>query len=140
MNLHAIAGPFVGIVNPPVPGIWWRNAGAVTAPSGKRAPSMTAVPDQSFQVQALSGPELALVEGLNIQGVKRSVHMSGLPNAVDRKANAGGDLLEFDGGDGTAKWLVVVILETWGLGVDAWSRVAVVKQMDAATPPPEEEP
>lgn len=126
MNLHAIAAPFVGIVNPPVSGTWYQNAGETTAASGKRTPNYTAVPDQSFQVQALAGPELELVEGLNIQGVKRSVHMSGLPNAVDRKAQAGGDLLEFDG----AKWLVAVILESWGTGADAWSRVAVVKQID----------
>lgn len=127
MNLHAIAAPFVAIVNPPVTGTWWKNTPGTTSASGKRTPTLTAVTGQSFQVQALSGPDLELVEGLNIQGVKRSVHMLGLPNAVDRKANAGGDLLEFSG----AKWLVAVLLETWGVGDEAWSRVAVVKQIDA---------
>ena len=130
MNLHGIAAPFVGIVNPPVSGSWWQNTGSTTAGTGKRTASYVEVPDQSFQVQALTGPELELVDGLNIQGVKQSVHMSGLPQAVDRTTNTGGDVLEFR----NAKWLVIVILENWGEGDAAWSRVAVVKQLAGSLP------
>lgn len=127
MNLHAIAAPFVGIVNPPVTGSWWQNSGYTTDDSGKREPILTEVTGVSFQVQALTGPELERLDGLNIQGVKRAVYMNGLPNAVDRTDDAGGDLFDFSG----ATWLVVGILECWGSGDDAWSRVAVVKQLDA---------
>ena len=131
MNLHAIAAPFAAIVNPPVSGVWRRNTGYTTLPSGTRVPRYDDAPDQSFQVQALSGPDLGLVEGLNIQGVERAVFMNGLPNAVDRKTGAGGDLLVF-GGD---TWLVAAVLESWGVGDEAWSRVAVVKQIDVVAAP-----
>jgi len=128
MNLHAIAGPIAGIVSGTVNGLWQRNAGYATTPAGKRTPSYLDVPDTSMQVQALTGPELALVESLNIQGVKRAVYMNGDVKAVDRASGEGGDLLTFNG----AVWLVTVILETWDSS--GWCRVAVTKQNDMVTP------
>lgn len=122
MNLHAIASPLVGVVNPPVVGIWRRSIGYTTAPTGKRGPTFVDVPDTKMQVQALEGPDLALVDALNIEGLKRSVYMYGDVQGVDRADGKGGDVLLFSGDE----WLVVKVLETWATG---WCKVAVAKQI-----------
>jgi hypothetical protein len=128
MNLHAIAAPFAGIVSGTTIAVWRRNTGYTTSAAGKRAAGYTDVPDTPLQVQALTGPELELVESLNIQGVKRAVHMEGDAKGVDRASGEGGDLLVFGG----AVWLVTLVLETWD--ASNWCRVAVTKQNDVVTP------
>lgn len=125
MNLHAIAGPIVGIVSGTTIGEHWMSTGNTTAADGSRAPTFATRTDVEMQVQALTGPELALIESLNIQGVKRAVHMMGDVRGVDRKSNEGGDILKFNGD----YWLVAAVLETWD--ASGWCRVAVVKQVKA---------
>jgi hypothetical protein len=122
MNLHAIASPLVGIVNPPVVGTWRQGDGYTTSPAGKREPTFTDVPDVPMQVQALEGDDLTLVDGLNIEGLKRAVYMYGDVQGIDRADGKGGDVLIFSG----SYWLVVKVLETWATG---WCKVAVAKQL-----------
>lgn len=123
MNLHAIAGPIVAVVNPTVMGDLLVSMGSTTDDTGFRTPAYTTTSNVPMQVQALSGPELALTEGLNIQGVKRAVYLYGNVEGINRVDAKGGDLLKFGG----KTWLVVAVLETWdGPG---WCKVAVTEQM-----------
>lgn len=122
MNLHAIAGPIVGIISGTAIGNLYTNDGYDTLPSGKRGTKYIKTTDVPMQVQALTGPELQLTESLNIQGVKRAVHLMGDVRGVDRASGVGGDILEFAG----AYWLVGIVLETWD--ASGWCRVAAIKQ------------
>lgn len=134
MNLHAIAAPLVGIVNPPVPGDWLKSTGYTTASDGKRAPAYAAAVPLSMQVQGLTGPELKLVDALNIQGVLRAVHLPGDVRGVDRKDGGGGDLVKFGAdvpaGLANTTWLVTLVQETWDSS--GWCRVIITKQNDRA--------
>lgn len=122
MNLHGLAGPLVGVVNPPVLGTVRVSSGYTTAADGKRSPSYTDIPGVPMQVQSLTGPELKQTEGLNIAGVKRGVYLSGNFETLSRKRSKGGDLLVFGG----STWLIVAVLETW----PDWCKVAVTEQVD----------
>lgn len=135
MNLHAIAAPFVAAVNPHVPAALLINTGYTTSAAGKRAPAFANPVPIMAQVQALSGGELQLMEGLNIQGVKRAMYLYGDVKGVDRAAGDGGDLISFDTSvdvptplQGTI-WLVSVVLETWD--TSGWCKVGTVKQNGA---------
>lgn len=128
MNLHAIAGPIVAAVNPTVFGRLWTSDGYITSPSGKRSPTYSLTPNVALQVQALSAPELAQTESLNIEGVKRAVYVNGDVQGVDRVDGKGGDLLDFN----AKRWLVVTVLETW----PGWCKVAVALQLDGALDAP----
>lgn len=132
MNLHAIAAPLVGVVNPPVPATLLRSIGYATASTGKRSPAYADPETISAQVQALSGPELQLVDSLNIQGIKRAMHLQGNVKGVDRANNSGGDLITFGTGAGVpaslqgTTWLVAMVMETWD--TPGWCRIAAVQQ------------
>lgn len=125
MNLHAIAAPFAAIVTGKTSATWLRSTGYTTAASGKRTPAYDTVPNVDIRVQSLSTDELKLLDGMNIQGIKRAVYVSAKISAADRKDGKGGDLLQFGG----ATWLAVVILEDWDQS--GWCKVALTKQMDA---------
>jgi hypothetical protein len=123
MNLHAIAGPIVAAVNPTIVGQLRVSIGTTIDAAGARSPLFETVNDVAMQVQALTGPELAHVDGLNIQGTKRAVYLYGDVQGVNRPAAKGGDMLVFNG----RIWLVVAVLETWDRA--EWCKVAVVEQM-----------
>lgn len=122
MNLAALVGSLVGVVNPPVLGTWRQSTGYTTDTAGKRTALFHDVPSVSMQVQALDGEELTMVDSLSIEGVKRAVYMLGDVQGVDRSDGKGGDILIFAG----SPWLVIKVLETWATG---WCKVAVSKQM-----------
>lgn len=125
LNLHTMARGFVAIVTGAVKGIWKSNTGAAaTDAAGNRVPVYVDTPDFDMRVQAMSGTELQLMDGLNIQGIKRAVWANGDVQGVDRKTGKGGDLLVFHG----AVWLVQVVIETWD--DSGWCKVGVTKQMD----------
>jgi len=128
MNLHAIAAPLVGVINGNVVGDIRVNQGYVTDAAGRRTPNYTNMPGVRMQVQALSGPELAQLDGLNIQGVKRGVYLFGDIQGAVRPEAKGGDVLVFS----NRVWLVVTVLETWGEA--QWCKVVVVLQ--EGPPPP----
>jgi len=78
------------------------------------------------QVQALSASDMAHTDGLNIEGVKRTVIMYGNVQGVVRTDQKGGDMLQFpEIPSGSVKnWRVVSVVETW----PTWARVVVVLQ------------
>lgn len=62
------------------------------------------------------------VDGLNIQGLFKSIHINGSFYSVNREKQEGGDLFII----GTETWLVIEPLELW----PDWSRLLVCLQVD----------
>jgi hypothetical protein len=126
MNLHAIAGPIIGSVNPAVPAILLRSNGYVINPDYSRTPTYEQQ-QVTAQVQAMSGGDLRQVEGLNLNGTKRSVYLYGHANGTVRVSGKGGDILAFlDGPRIVRSWLTNIVLEQW----PQWVKIAVVQQDD----------
>lgn len=119
MNLHAIAGPIVGTINPIVSITLKRSTGSTTGTDGKRTPTY-ATSTGDAQIQAASNKDLQHLAAQNIQGNFRSVYLYGAWFGIVRADQKGGDILTFEGRD----WLVVMVPENW----PDWSRVLVCQQ------------
>jgi hypothetical protein len=121
-----------GIVNGAIQGInsdtvvtWVQNSGYTTAADGTRTPSLTST-QVNANVQPLSGTDLRHVDGLNIQGVMRSVYLYGDVEGIVRADGKGGDVLQFPQvpGGTVHNWLVTQVMEVW----TSWCRVIVTLQ------------
>lgn len=133
MNLRGLANAATSVINPNTAAQLQRSAGYSTSTSGKRTPTYTQIPVQ-VQVQALSAPQIAHLDSLNIQGVLRNARLDGDWHGVFRPGTQGGDLIVF----GTTPdvradlqgtmWLVVQILETWA----TWCSLAIQLQKGTA--------
>jgi len=124
MNLHNIVGPIVGAVNPYVLGQYRQSAGSITNPDGSRTPSFTNPVTVQIQMQSLTYKDLIQLEGVNMNGEKHAMYISGDWEGVSRPDSKGGDLVTLK--DGTI-WMVVQILENW-VTADGWVKVAVTQQ------------
>ena len=104
---------------------WQQSTGYTTDSAGKRTPTYSPVVLMA-QVQGLSAGDLKHVDGLNIEGVKRSIHITGNMQGVVRADQKGGDIIQFAEYPGgiARNWKVVSVMETW----PTWSRVIVVLQ------------
>jgi hypothetical protein len=123
MNLHAIVRGAINTVNPDKTGILRRYLGETVGPGRKPVP--TYYPDEpvTFQLQPLSKGDLMHVDGLNLQGLFKSIHINGAIYSVNRTMQKGGDLFIIDG----LTWLVIEPLELWDTG---WCRLLVCLQTD----------
>ena len=119
MNLHQMVAGAIGSINPFIPATMLRSTGYTTAADGIRTPTFEEIP-VSAEVQALSTDDLRQLDGLNIQGQKNAVYLSGNWNGVVRVGKQGGDLIKFGG----QTWLAVTVLENW----PDWTKLAVVLQ------------
>lgn len=124
MNLHAIVSGAIGAVNPHVPVTVQVSTGSTTSPGGTRVPTYAAPVAASGQVQPVQYNDIAKLNGLNIQGVRNKIYLSGDWNALVRSSGKGGDLITM--ADGSV-WLVAVVLENW----PDWSSLAVTLQNGA---------
>lgn len=109
MNLHGIAAPMIGIVNPLVKAQLIVSTGYVTGSDGSVTPSYAPPVDIQVQAQELSFKELQHIENLNLQGIMKSIYCPGTVRGADRKAGTGGDKIMI----GTDIYLVVAISEQW---------------------------
>lgn len=127
MDIFGIANSAIQAVNENINAVWRRSAGYLIDEAGLQEPQYI---DESVdvQVQAVSGSSLKFVEGLNIQGVMRSVFMYGNVQGIVRSDERGGDLILFPQvpGDRVQAWKVVTVVETWA----DWAHVIVVLQED----------
>lgn len=123
MNLHAIAAPFIGAINPNIPAILQKSAGSTTSADGKRTP-LFSYQNVIAQVQPMSSGDLRQTEGLNLNGTKRSIYLYGESNSVERVTSKGGDLVTIATGANAGIWLVATELEQW----PDWVKVAVTLQ------------
>ncbi|MGV3346411.1 hypothetical protein ACGVWS_11970 [Enterobacteriaceae bacterium LUAb1] len=122
MNLHKIARSAISRVNPFTQAIIRVSDGFDMERGRKQTPKY--LPDQtiSIQLQPLSGEDLKHVEGMNLQGLIKSIHVDGNFYGVNRERQIGGDLIII-GGD---TWLVVEPLELW----PQWCRLLVQMQVN----------
>lgn len=126
MNLRGIANSVASVVNPNIAITYRTNSGYTTDAAGHRTP-LTTDTALTGQVQALTGDDLKHIDGLNMQGVFRSVYLYGNIQGVVRSDGKGGDVLRFPQVPGGAvqNWLVSQVMETW----PTWCRVIVCLQV-----------
>lgn len=131
MNLHGIAAPLIGAVNPNVPVTLQLSTGSVPGVGGKRVPTYSdPILNVPAQIQALSFRDLQQVEGLNLQGTRRAIYFYGDVQGIVRVNQQGGDLVTFpvDGSLWSGSiWLTAMALETW----PDWCKVAATLQNGA---------
>ena len=121
MDLHSLAAPAIGMVNPFVPATLLRNSGYETAPDGTRRPRFRQPEKVSAQVQPLSYKDLQHVAGLNLTGEAVAIYVRGKISGESRPDRAGGDLLQI----GEKRWLTVQVVEDW----PDWVKVVAVRQV-----------
>lgn len=122
MNLHGIAAPILGVVNPLVSVTIQASGGYTTQPDGTQVPVMSEPLAALAQIQALTYADLQKIDGLNIQGERRAIYLAGQWHGVVRADQSGGDLITLP--DGTI-WLAVLVLESW----PDWTKLAVTRQV-----------
>lgn len=125
MRLRSIVNGAIQGINRDQPIAWVQNSGYTTAADGKRTPNQTSTQVWA-NVQALSGTDLRHVDGLNMQGIMRSVYLRGDVEGIVRAQGKGGDILQFPmvPGGTVQNWLVTLVMETW----PTWARVIVTLQ------------
>jgi len=125
MNLRGLINGFTGITNPNRQINWVQSTGYTTNAAGKRTPTVQTLTVQA-QIQALSTSDLKHVDGLNIQGVMRSVYIYGQAAGVIRANQIGGDILVFSESKGGTprNWLITQVMENY----PDWCRVIVTLQ------------
>lgn len=128
MKLRSIVNGAIQGINRDQQITWLQSAGYATAPDGTRTPTQASTQIRA-NVQALSGTDLRLAEGLNMQGVMRSVYLHGDVEGIVRSDGKGGDILQFPlvPGGTVHNWLVTQVMETW----PTWCRVIVTLQNSA---------
>jgi hypothetical protein len=126
MNLHAIVRSAITSVNPDITATLRRYQGEVMGAGRKPVP--TYYPDESvtLQLQPLTKGDMMHVDGLNIEGLFKSIHINGAIYSVNRTLKKGGDLFIIDG----QTWLVIEPIELWNTG---WCRLLVCLQTDGAS-------
>ncbi len=120
MNLHGIVSGAISAINPFVFATVQVSTGYTTNQDGSRVPTYSTIV-VSAQVQALQYNDIVQLDGLNIQGVRRKIYLTGDIESLIRISNKGGDILTMP--DGTV-WKVVLVFEHW----DSWVAVAVTLQ------------
>ncbi|MCL5500442.1 hypothetical protein M5Y49_17345 [Escherichia coli] len=122
MNLHRIANSAVRRVNPNIVATVRRYLGETTGPGRKPIPQYAPDEQITIQLQPLSKGDMQHVDGLNLQGLFKSIHVNGNFYSVNRTMQKGGDLFIIDG----QTWLVIEPLELW----PDWCRLLVCLQVD----------
>lgn len=128
LNLHAIVGPVVAVVNPMLTVTVQVSAGYTTGADGARTPAYAPAYSAQAQVQAMSSRDLRQVSGLNLQGSMSAIYLFGDIEGIVRPLVKGGDLINFPDG---SVYLVVVALENWGATGspgEQWSKVSAQLQ------------
>lgn len=91
------------------PGTYSLNKGELAVASE----AMTTTCSLLAQVQPLSSTDLQKLDGLNLNGSKRKVYLSGSVDSVVRVSRRGGDLVTIAGGVNDGVWLVNQVLEQY---------------------------
>lgn len=127
MNLNGIVAPYTAAITPQIIAQLLASSGSSTAPDGSRTPLYADPVDIPISVQALQYMDLVKLDGLNIQGERRAVYLSGDWNGIVRADQKGGDLLKFQEYPGAPvrTWLAAMVLESWA----DWTKLAVTEQV-----------
>lgn len=122
MDIRGIANGATQSINPNVAITLRQSTGYIIDPTTrKQVPNYTSTPGYG-NVQALDGKDLVQLDGLNIQGVLRTLFLYGAAAGVIRPDQRGGDTVTIGG----KTWLVVKVLEHWDN--PTWAKVAICYQ------------
>lgn len=121
MNLHSIVSGAIGAVNPFIKIKIEISTGYSISDDGERTPSYAAPVFVMAQVQALTFTDIQKIEGLNIQGERRSVYVNGRVDGLVREDSKGGDKVTLP--DDT-EWLVAQVIEPW----PDWCKFIITRQ------------
>lgn len=107
--------------------IWRQSQGFTQDATYAQVPAYAADQFVQGQVQALTGKDLKHPALQNVQGVLRGVYLFGNVQGVVRPDAKGGDKLVFPQmlGGSPQTWLIIAVLETWGVDQGGWCKVAV---------------
>lgn len=121
MNLHRAVRGAISRINPFIPAIVRVSDGFTIGAGRKQIPKY--LPDKtiSIQLQPLSSGDLRHVDGMNLQGLLKSIHVDGNYYGVNREKAIGGDLIII----GSETWLVIEPMELW----PQWCRLLVQLQV-----------
>lgn len=130
MNLHGTVRGAIQSVRPDTPIIWRQSTGFTQDVTFAQVPAYAADQPVRGNVQALTAKDLRHKDLQNIEGVTRGVYLFGNVQGVVRPDAKGGDKLVFPQmlGGAPQTWLVVCVLETWGVEQGGWCKVAVSLQ------------
>lgn len=123
MNLHAIVRSAITSVNPDISATLRRYQGEVMGVGRKPVPQYSPDETVTLQLQPLTKGDMEHVDGLNIEGLFKSIHINGNFYSVNRTMQKGGDIFIIDG----QTWLVIEPIELWA----DWSRLLVCLQVDS---------
>ena len=124
MNLHAIAGPIVSTVNPSIIVSIQMSTGYQTNADGTRTPTYAPAVAVLAQVQPETWRDIQQMDGLNLQGTRKSMYINGNTQGLIRVNVQGGDLVTFPDG---SIWLVAQTLEDFNLTA-GWTKAAITLQ------------
>ena len=129
MDLQSIVSPIVAAVVPLERVTIVPSIGYTTGADGSRTPIYGPPMRLDVQVQALQYTDLTLLEGLNIQGERAACYIHGPQwKGISRADQRGGDIISRSDG---SKWLIALVIEDWGVGEQAWVKVAITRQINA---------
>lgn len=121
MNLHSIVRNAINHVNPFIEAQVMVSDGFEIGPGRKQVPKYLPAQSVSIQLQPLSRGDLQHVDGMNIQGLCKSIHINGNFYGTNREKSIGGDLFII----GSETWLVIEPMELW----PNWSKLLVQLQV-----------
>jgi hypothetical protein len=131
VNLHGIAGPIVGAVNPNFPVSVQLSTGPTIAADGTVTPTYSAPSTLVAQIQPITWRDLQQMDGINLGGVRWKVYLYGEIDGIVRLGKKGGDLITISTGRHQGVWLVAQVLEQF----PDWCCAAIVLQNQAAVAP-----
>lgn len=124
MNLHKLVRNQISAVNPDVPAVLFASRGSIQNADGTRTPQYAPPVTVRVQMQSLQYNDIAQTSGLEIEGERRALYISGNWEGIVRADNRGGDLVQLADG---SNWLVAMVLENWGFE-RGWVKVAATRQ------------
>ena len=113
MNLHGIVAGYIGAVNPQMPVTLQSSTGSSISADGARTPTYACSITLLGQIQPLTYRDLTFLDGLNIQGVRWKIYLSGQADGIVRVEAKGGDLVTIPVGPHAGIWLISQVLEQW---------------------------
>lgn len=129
MDLRGVCNRTIQIVNPNIVVSVQVSTGYTIGAGLRQVPSYANAIDGPAQLQAMTYSDLRKLDGLNIQGVTKSIYLYGSIAGVVRPNQEGGDLITLTQAGGAAPqdigtWLVIKVLENW----PSWTKAAVQLQ------------
>ena len=124
MNLHGIVRSAITTVNPDISATLYTYSGETIGAGRKQVPSYNDAVAVKLQLQPLSKGDMAHVDGLNMEGLFKSIHINGNYYSVNRALKKGNDKFVIDG----ETWLVIEPIELW----PDWCRLLVCLQTDSS--------